>query len=303
MKAFKKVLIPLTASALLLGGCGHDATDSKDNTLITSKAGNVKVADVMHKIGDEQIANSSFQILLNKLLNKEYKDKVDTKDIDKEVKQEQKQYGGKDQFESMLKQQHMSIDDYKEEKRLQAYQKQLLEDKVKVSDKDIKDNTKKASHILIKVDKDPDKFEDIAKKESKDTQTAKKGGSLGYVYKGQMDEKFEKALFKLKEGQVSDVVKTDYGYHIIKANKEDDFDKEKGKLKSKIIQQKVQKNPKLLTDAYKDLLKKYKVDYKDRDIKKAIEDSILDPQKIKQQQQQQEQQQAMQGGQGMSMGG
>ncbi|MDK7113520.1 peptidylprolyl isomerase PrsA [Staphylococcus pettenkoferi] len=329
MKAFKKVLIPLTASALLLGGCGHDATDSKDNTLITSKAGNVKVADVMHKIGDEQIANSSFQILLNKLLNKEYKDKVDTKDIDKEVKQEEKQYGGKDQFESMLKQQHMSIDDYKEEKRLQAYQKQLLEDKVKVSDKDIKDNTKKASHILIKVkedkkdkeglsdkdakkkaediqkqvDKDPDKFEDIAKKESKDTQTAKKGGSLGYVYKGQMDEKFEKALFKLKEGQVSDVVKTDYGYHIIKANKEDDFDKEKGKLKSKIIQQKVQKNPKLLTDAYKDLLKKYKVDYKDRDIKKAIEDSILDPQKIKQQQQQQEQQQAMQGGQGMSMGG
>ena len=90
---------------------------------------------------------------------------------------------------------------------------------------------------------------------------------------------------------------------IIKANKEDDFDKEKGKLRSKIIQQKVQKNPKLLTDAYKDLLKKYKVDYKDRDIKKAIEDSILDPQKIKQQQQQQEQQQAMQGGQGMSMGG
>ena len=51
------------------------------------------------------------------------------------------------------------------------------------------------------------------------------------------------------------------------------------------------------------MLKKYKVDYKDRDIKKAIEDSILDPQKIKQQQQQQEQQQAMQGGQGMSMGG
>ena len=39
----------------------------------------------------------------------------------------------------------------KEQKRLSAYQKQLLNDKVKVSDKEIKDDTKKASHILIKV--------------------------------------------------------------------------------------------------------------------------------------------------------
>ena len=39
----------------------------------------------MNKLGDEQIANSSFSILLNKLLADKYKDKVDTKDIDKEV--------------------------------------------------------------------------------------------------------------------------------------------------------------------------------------------------------------------------
>ena len=70
----------------------------------------------MNKLGDEQIANSSFSILLNKLLADKYKDKVDTKDIDKEVEKEQKQYGGKDQFESMLKQQKMTLDDYKEQK-------------------------------------------------------------------------------------------------------------------------------------------------------------------------------------------
>ncbi|RIO23298.1 peptidylprolyl isomerase, partial [Staphylococcus saprophyticus] len=53
----------------------------------------------------------------------------------------------------------------------------------------------------------------------------------------------------------------------------------------------------------KELLDEYKVDYKDRDIKKAIEDSILDPEKIKQQQQQQQQQQSMQqSGAGMSTG-
>lgn len=312
MKAFNKIMIPITASALLLGACGSDATDSKENTLISSKAGDVKVEDVMKKIGKDQIASKSFSIVLDKILADKYKDKVDTKDIDKDIKKEEKQYGGKDQFESVLKQQGMSMDDYKEQKRLSAYQKELLNDKVKVSDKEIKDNTKKASHILIKVkskdsdkeglsdkkakqkaeeiqkevSKDPSKFGEIAKKESMDKSSAKKDGSLGYVTKGQMMDSFDKALFKLKEGEVSKVVKTDYGYHIIKADKETDFNSEKSNLKSKILEQKIQKNPKLLTDAYKDILDEYKVDYKDRDIKKAVDDTILDPDKIKQQQQQ-----------------
>lgn len=309
MKIMNKLIVPVTAGVLLLGGCSSDSTDSKDNTLISSKAGNVTVKDVMDKIGKDQIASTSFSIELNKILADKYKDKVDTKRIDDDIKKEEKQYGGKDQFESMLKQQGMTLDDYKEQKRLSAYQKQLLNDKIKVSDKEIKDDTKKASHILIKVksdsdkeglsdkkakakaekiqkevEKNPNKFDDIAKKESMDSASAKKGGSLGYVIKGQMVDKFDKALFKLKEGQISDIVKTEYGYHIIKANKEDDFNKQKSQLKTKIIEQKVQKNPKLLTNAYKDLLKEYNVDYKDSDIKKSVEDTILNPEKLKKQQ-------------------
>ena len=309
MKIMNKLIVPVTAGVLLLGGCSSDSTDSKDNTLISSKAGNVTVKDVMDKIGKDQIASTSFSIELNKILADKYKDKVDTKRIDDDIKKEEKQYGGKDQFESMLKQQGMTLDDYKEQKRLSAYQKQLLNDKIKVSDKEIKDDTKKASHILIKVksdsdkeglsdkkakakaekiqkevEKNPNKFDELAKKESMDSASAKKVGSLGYVIKGQMVDKFDKALFKLKEGQISDIVKTEYGYHIIKANKEDDFNKQKSQLKTKIIEQKVQKNPKLLTNAYKDLLKEYNVDYKDSDIKKSVEDTILNPEKLKEQQ-------------------
>lgn len=309
MKIMNKLIVPVTAGVLLLGGCSSDSTDSKDNTLISSKAGNVTVKDVMDKIGKDQIASTSFSIELNKILADKYKDKVDTKRIDDDIKKEEKQYGGKDQFESMLKQQGMTLDDYKEQKRLSAYQKQLLNDKIKVSDKEIKDDTKKASHILIKVksdsdkeglsdkkakakaekiqkevEKNPNKFDELAKKESMDSASAKKGGSLGYVIKGQMVDKFDKALFKLKEGQISDIVKTEYGYHIIKADKEDDFNKQKSQLKTKIIEQKVQKNPKLLTNAYKDLLKEYNVDYKDSDIKKSVEDTILNPEKLKEQQ-------------------
>ncbi|EJE4552034.1 peptidylprolyl isomerase [Staphylococcus pseudintermedius] len=307
-KGIQKLFIPITASAVLLGACGNDTPTSKDQTLISSKAGDVKVEDVLKEIGNEQIASQSFKVLLNKILEKKYGDKVDQKQIDKETDEEIEKYGGKKQFESLLKQQGMTIDDYKEQRKLVSYQKELLNEKVKVSDKEVKESTKKASHILIKVkqdkddkeglsdkdakkkideikeklDKNPKDFDKIAKEESMDS-TKDKNGSLGYVIKGQMVKPFEEALFKLKEGQISDVVKTEYGYHIIRADKEDDFDKEKSKLKEKIIQNKLQEDPKILTDAYKDLLDEYNVDYKDRDVKKAIEDNILNPDALKKQ--------------------
>ncbi|MDR5603607.1 peptidylprolyl isomerase [Staphylococcus coagulans] len=316
-KGIQKLIIPVTASALLLGACGNDAPTSKGETLISSKAGDVKVQDVLKEIGNEQIASDSFKVLLNKILEEKYGKKVDDKQIDKETDEEIEKYGGKDQFKNLLKQQGMSLDEYKKQRKMIAYQKELLNDKVKISDKEIKDNTKKASHILIKVkqdkddkeglsdkdakkkieeikkeiDKNPKSFDDLAKKESMDS-SKDKNGSLGYVVKGQTVKPFEKALFKLKDGEISDIVKTDYGYHIIRADKPTDFNKEKSKLKEKLIQNKLQKDPEILTNAYKDLLKEYDVDYKDRDIKKAIEDNILNPEALKEQS---SQQQGMQG--------
>lgn len=307
-KGLQKMIIPITASAVLLGACGNDTPSSKDQTLISSKAGDVKVEDVMKEIGKDQIASNSFKVLLSKILKDKYDDKVNDDDIEKQIDSEVKKYGGKDQFESLLKQQGMTMDKYKEQRKMMEYQKALLNEKVDISDKEIKDNTKKASHILIKVkqdkndkeglsdkeakkkideikkqlDKNPKDFDKLAKEESMDS-SKDKNGSLGYVVKGQMVKPFEKALFKLKDGEISDVVKTDYGYHIIRADQPTDFNKEKSKLKEKITQNKLQEKPEILTDAYKKLLDEYKVDYKDSDIKKAIEDNILNPEALKEQ--------------------
>lgn len=307
-KGLQKMIIPITASAVLLGACGNDTPSSKDQTLISSKAGDVKVEDVMKEIGKDQIASNSFKVLLSKILKDKYGDKVNDDDIEKQIDSEVKKYGGKDQFESLLKQQGMTMDKYKEQRKMMEYQKALLNEKVDISDKEIKDNTKKASHILIKVkqdkndkeglsdkeakkkideikkqlDKNPKDFDKLAKEESMDS-SKDKNGSLGYVVKGQMVKPFEKALFKLKDGEISDVVKTDYGYHIIRADQPTDFNKEKSKLKEKITQNKLQEKPEILTDAYKKLLDEYIVDYKDSDIKKAIEDNILNPESLKEQ--------------------
>lgn len=73
----------------------------------------------------------------------------------------------------------------------------------------------KINSIKAQLDKNPKLFEALAKTESKCPSGAN-GGSLGAFGKGQMVPEFEKAAFALKPGQISGVVKTQFGYHIIR---------------------------------------------------------------------------------------
>lgn len=73
----------------------------------------------------------------------------------------------------------------------------------------------KAELLLAEVRKAPNTFADVARKNSQDPGSAEKGGDLDFVTRGAMVKPFEDAMFALKKGQISDVVETQFGYHII----------------------------------------------------------------------------------------
>ena len=61
-----------------------------------------------------------------------------------------------------------------------------------------------------------EKFGKLARELSQDSGSAKKDGNLGYFTKGKMVKQFEEAAFKLQVGEISEPVKSEFGYHIIK---------------------------------------------------------------------------------------
>lgn len=73
----------------------------------------------------------------------------------------------------------------------------------------------KAESLLAQVRKNPADFAALAKKYSDDPGSAANGGDLDYFGRGAMTKPFEDAAFALKPGQISDVVQSDFGYHII----------------------------------------------------------------------------------------
>jgi peptidyl-prolyl cis-trans isomerase D len=105
------------------------------------------------------------------------------------------------------------LDEYKVENRVHV--EHILFKTIGKTDAETAEIRQKAEDVL-KQAKHAANFEDLAKKYSEDDATKPKGGDLGWIVDGQTVPEFQQAAFSVPKGQISDLVKTQYGFHIIK---------------------------------------------------------------------------------------
>jgi peptidyl-prolyl cis-trans isomerase C len=205
---------------------------------------------------DEILRGTLDRLITYTLLSQEAKARkvvaTDT-EVEERLKQMQQQFPNEEAFKKALAERNMTIDRLRSDTRNDLVISKMMDAEVSTtpgaSDAEAKDFYEKnpdkfkqpeqvrASHILIRVDENADAaakqkalariqallkrakagedFAALAKQNSQDGSAAQ-GGDLNYFGRGQMVPAFDEAAFKLKPGEISDVVTTQFGYHIIK---------------------------------------------------------------------------------------
>ncbi len=205
-----------------------------------------RIKELKEKILEQMIDE---KILISEAKRK--KVKVNSKEIQDGIGEIKKRFGTEEEYNQELAMQGLSEKKFREQVKKQLMIMKLIDQEVKAkvvppTDSEIEDFYKqnesemvepeqtRVRHILIKVDENTDKkealkkireilkevkkgktsFAELAKKYSEGP-SAPRGGDLGFFIRGQMVRKFEEAAFALKVGEISNVVETKYGYHII----------------------------------------------------------------------------------------
>lgn len=163
---------------------------------------------------------------------------ITDEDLNKEIDSIKSNFSSEEEFAQLLTYYNMTMDDLKEEMQIQAQLRKLLEPQVTVTDEDIKTyydsnlesfeipEQVRASHILVETMEEAEAilselksgsdFAAVAMEKSTDTGSKEAGGDLDFFSRGEMDEAFETAAFSMNVGDLSEVVESSFGFHIIK---------------------------------------------------------------------------------------
>lgn len=295
MKLLKSTKAYIWAGSILIiaGIMAFAMISSMDKTIASIDGEKINEAELYDALVAGYGADTLDLLITNKLVELEAEKagiKIKDEEIQKEIDVMVESYGDEKSLKEQLEASGSSMDALKKDIVVYLQTKKLVEPRITVTDDEIstyfEDNKDtfaqaeqvEASHILVEDEKTAKKvakelaaggdFAKLAAEYSTDTETADNGGSLGYFGKGDMVEEFEDVAFDLDINKVSDPVKTEYGYHIIKVTgkkeaKKANLEDSKDVIKETLLSERLQ-------EEYPIWLAEVK---KDHDITNKLEDS------------------------------
>lgn len=217
---------------------GNEVVGRIDGAAITK----LELFDELAKqMGNSQMASMLDGIIMQKMLELEANSmgiKVNDAEVDGEIADYKSQFDSEDQFEGMLQQYGMSLDELKKQVVVTLKVRKIFEPQIQPTEEQLKQHYEnnlasfetsaeqvRASHILLATEEEANAvlaelrngadFAATASAKSTDTGSKDNGGDLDYFTRGVMTEPFETAAFELEIGEMSGVVASSFGYHII----------------------------------------------------------------------------------------
>ena len=278
-------VIAVASMALSTAACSNGG-----KTVASYKGGKITQQEYYDEMKKSQSGKTALaNMIINRVLEQQYGNKVSKKQVDKQYNNYKKQYGS--QFDAVLQQNGMTASSFKQNLKTNLLTEAALKDIKKISksqeDKVWKDYQPKVKvqHILVSKKskaeeitnelKNGKSFKSLVKKYSLDTGTKNNEGKLPAFDStdSSLDPAFKKAAFKLKTGETTkSPVKSQSGYHVIRMIKhpaKGSFASHKKEIDNQIYQT-MSQDQQTMHDVLAKVIKKAGVDIKDKDLKDVL---------------------------------
>lgn len=244
LKNFSKRKFGLLVLVIIIGvsiaGCSNSSASDDE---VVAKVGDMTITK--SEFYDELVKQNGAQVLdvlvADKIMQAEVKKQtieISDEEIEEDFEEMKDFYGSEEDLNKELETYGLTIEDVKDNIKSNLQIERLLEPYIDITDEEMakhfeenkasfgNEEQVKASHILVetedvalevkaKLDAGED-FAELAKEYSIDEANSQLGGNLGYFAESKMVAEFSDAAFSLEVGEISDPVKTNFGYHIIK---------------------------------------------------------------------------------------
>lgn len=278
-------ILAISAAVILRPGIVGDGSMNKTVATINGEAiTQQELYDAMVKRNGAEALDTLIadRILMLELQKKNQS--VSDEEVQAKLQKTIEQYGGAEQFDQMIAGYGYSMDDIKKDMKTNLAATKLLQDQITIMEEEIKtyfDENKayldqqeqvEASHILVDSEEKAKEvkaklaaggdFAALAKEYSKDEGNKDNGGQLGFFGRGDMVKEFEEVAFAQETGTISEPVKTEYGYHIIKvtgkkAAKEATLEESRNLIKEQLFSEKL---PEVYNTWMQEKMNEYKIE-------------------------------------------